>query len=320
MVTGQAGDALLDAGPEGLDALPRATVNGTPLAYCERGTGEPVVLVHGSASDIRTWEGLIPAVATSHRVIAYSRRYARPNEDIPPEIDDRMETHVEDLVALLDGLDAAPAHLVGHSWGGFICLLTAIRRPDLVRSMVLEEPPVLSLFVSTPPRPGEVLPLVVRRPRTALAILGFGARAVAPAQRAFRSGDEERAMEKFGSGVLGRESYAEVPEERRRQMRENLGTLRAQLLGAGFPPLDEDEVRRVAAPALLLSGERSPDVLRWLTNHLRELLPAAERVEIPAASHRLHEENPEAVSRAVCAFLQARAIPSGSALVSGSAA
>lgn len=195
---------------------------------------------------------------------------------------------------------------MGNSWGAFICLLTAIGHPQVVRSLVLEEPPVLSLFVSTPPRPGELVPLLIRRPRTALAILRFGAGTMAPTQKAFRRGDDEQAMRRFASGVLGKEAYEQLPPERKQQMGENLGALRAQLLGAGFPPLAEEEVRGVEAPTLLLTGERSPAALRRLIDRLHELVPNSRRVEIAAASHRMHEENPDAVNEAILGFVAER--------------
>jgi pimeloyl-ACP methyl ester carboxylesterase len=297
-------------------AIPRATastgsfgavrtvaIGGTALAYREQGEGEPVVLVHGSASDLRSWEQQLPAIATRYRAIAYSRRYARPNQDIEPGLEDQMLLHVDDLAALLRLLDATPAHLVGHSWGAFICLETAIRHPELVRSLVLAEPPVLPLFISTPPRARELLPLLVRRPRSGLTILAFAARTFAPACRAFRRGDDERALRIFACGVLGRETYERLPEERRQQARENLNTLRAQLLGAPFPPLSDDDVRGVAAPTLLIAGERSPAYMLRLTDRLQQLLPTVERVDIAGASHAMTEEDPGAVNAAILGFL-----------------
>jgi pimeloyl-ACP methyl ester carboxylesterase len=286
-----------------MSAVESVAVDGTTLAYRERGAGEPVVFVHGSASDLRSWDQQLPAIGTSYRAIAYSRRYARPNEDIEPGADDQMLPHVDDLVSLLGSIHATPAHLVGHSWGAFICLLTAIRHPQLVRSLVLQEPPVLSLFVSTPPRPKELLPLFIRRPRTAVSILKFGAGTVAPAQRAFRRGDDDTAMRRFAYGVLGKDTYEQLSEERRQQARENLNALRAQLLGAGFPPLSDDDLRRVRIPTLLMTGERSPAFLLRLTDRLQELLPDVERIEIAGASHAMQEENAGAVNEAIRRFL-----------------
>jgi pimeloyl-ACP methyl ester carboxylesterase len=280
-----------------------AVVNGAPLAYREQGEGEPVVFVHGSASDLRTWEQQLPALGVSYRAIAYSRRYARPNEDIEPHVDDQMLPHVQDLTAFLQVLGAEPAHLVGHSWGAFICLLTAVRYPQLVRSLVLGEPPVLTLFTSVPPRPSELLQLLVRRPRTALAILGFGVKAHAPAQNAFRHGDGEVALSRMSQGMLGSDTWERLSDERKQQARENLNTLRAQVLGAGFPPLRDDDVRGVAAPTLLVSGERSPAYPLRLIDRLEQLLPHAERVWIAGASHLMHEENAAEFNQAILGFL-----------------
>jgi len=49
-----------------------------------------------------------------------------------------MLPHVEDLAVFLRAIDAVPAHLVGNSWGAFICLLTAMRHPELVDDSPLE--------------------------------------------------------------------------------------------------------------------------------------------------------------------------------------
>jgi pimeloyl-ACP methyl ester carboxylesterase len=284
--------------------LKTATVNGVSLAYRDIGSGEPVVLIHGSASDLRTWHGQLSAIGADHRAIAYSRRYARPNDDIKDGVDDQMLPHVEDLAGFLAVLDIPAAHLVGHSWGGFVALLAAIRHPALVRSLVLMEPPVLSLFVSTPPRPSEILGLLVRRPGTALAIIKFGVTAFEPARKAYLHGDDEAAVRAFGSGVLGKAGFETLSEERREQAWENRKADRAQVLGAGFPPLGDDEVRGVQTPTLLMCGDRSPALFHRLTDRLTELLPNCERAEIRGASHLMHEDNAHMVNETILGFLE----------------
>jgi len=276
-----------------------ATVNGMPLAFREQGEGEPVVFVHGGISDLRTWEHQLPSIGASYRAIAYSRRYARPNRDMLPGENDQMLPHVDDLVAFLRAIDAAPAHLVGNSWGAFISLLTAIGHPEVVRSLVLEEPPVLPLFVSVPPRPAELLPLLLRRPRMALAIVKFGM-TMRTAQESLRQGDDETALRAFASWVLGRESYRRLPQARMQQMRENMSALTAE---PPFPALADEEVRGVSVPTLLVTGERSPALLLGLTDRLEELLPNVERVAIADASHLMHEENASATNEAIVGFL-----------------
>jgi pimeloyl-ACP methyl ester carboxylesterase len=58
-------------------------VDGVELHYVERGSGAPVVLVHGSLADYTYWElsDQIPLLAERHRVVAYSRRYNHPNRN-----------------------------------------------------------------------------------------------------------------------------------------------------------------------------------------------------------------------------------------------
>ena len=287
-----------------LEDAPRVDVNGVALAYREVGQGEPVVLVHGSASDMRTWHHQVPAIGAAHRAVAYSRRYARPNEPIPEGADDPMLAHVDDLVAFMEAVGAKPAHLVGHSWGGFVCLLAAIRYPEAVRRLVLMEPPVLSLFVSTPPRPLELVRMLVRRPRTAVAIVKFGATAAGPATKAYRSGDDEAGFEIFARGVLGSDTFERLSPERKAQAWDNVAVDKAQLLGDGFPPLRDEEVRGVRAPTLLLLGEESPAFLHRLTDRLEELLPNVQLSVVPGASHIMHEDNPRAVNEAVLGFLR----------------
>jgi len=286
-----------------LNGARRLDVNGAALAYRERGQGESVVFVHGSASDMRTWNHQLPVVGATHRAIVYSRRYARPNDPIPEGADDLMLPHVDDLVALMEAAEAKPAHLVGHSWGGFVSLLTAIRYPEAVRSLVLMEPPVLSLFVSTPPRPLELLRTLFRRPRTAVAIVKFGATAASPAMKAYRRGDDEAGFETFARGVLGSEAFERLSPERKAQAWDNVAVDKAQLLGEGFPPLGDDEVRGVTAPTLLIQGEESPAFLHRLTDRLEELLPNVQRTVVPGASHIMHEDNPQAVNDAILDFL-----------------
>jgi pimeloyl-ACP methyl ester carboxylesterase len=286
-----------------LEGAPRVQVNGVALAYREMGQGEPVVLVHGSASDIRTWHHQLPAIGAGYRAVAYSRRYARPNEPIPEGADDPMLAHVDDLVAFMGAVGAKPAHLVGHSWGGFVSLLAAIRYPGAVRRLVLMEPPVISLFVSTPPRPMELVHMLVRRPRAALAIMKFAATAADPATKAYRRGDDEAGFEIFARGVLGSDAFERLSPERKAQAWENAAVDKAQLLGEGFPPLRDEEVRSVTAPTLLLVGEKSPAFLHRLADRLEELLPNVQRAVVPGASHIMHEDNASALNEMVLRFL-----------------
>jgi len=302
---------VTEAAGSGFGALQHVAINGVSLAYREVGRGEPVVLVHGGLGDLRTWAAQLEPLGARCRAIAYSRRYARPNEPIAPGAADPMPPHVADLVALLHTLGAAPAHLIGNSWGAFICLLTAIEHPEVVRSLVLEEPPLLPLVLGSGPRPQPAVlaPSLRHRPRATLAVLAFGLRTSAPMAWAYRRRDAQQALQVFARGVLGRQALARLTPQRQQQMRKTADTLQAEF-SAGFLPLIEPDLRAVRAPVLLLTGEHSPTIEGALSDWLAELLPDAEQVVVPGASHLMHEDNAAFVNDAIMGFV-ARGRPPG---------
>jgi pimeloyl-ACP methyl ester carboxylesterase len=270
-------------------------INGTTLEYFEEGEGESVVLVHGSASDYRTWQFQRHEFANSFRVIVYSRRYHWPNDRILEGQNYTMAEHVGGLESILHSLDAEPAHLVGNSYGAFLCLLLAIKKPNLARTLVLAEPPIVSMFVSTPPKPLEILRLLISRPRTALSIIKFGAMGVNPAIKAAKQGNMEESTRIFGEEVLGKEAYSQLSESRLEQARIN--TIKEEFAGSGFAPFDSDQIRNIQIPVLLINGKQSPPLFHHLIDALEELLPNSKRVEISDASHIAHAVNHLPITR-----------------------
>ena len=161
----------------------RIEVNQTTLHYFECGKGEPLIFVHGAVGDLHTFQPQVQAFATSFRVIAYSRRFSPPNAP-PRETDPNpMSNHVADLRALITQLKVTPAHFVGNSYGALIALALAVDHPELVRSLVLGEPPVMHLLSRT--SVGEGL------------VLSFDRRAWEPSRKAFERGDLEDGLRKF---------------------------------------------------------------------------------------------------------------------------
>lgn len=276
-------------------------INGYRFEYHEAGDGVPVVFVHGSASDYRTWQHQQEHFSRDHRAITYSRRYHWPNEAIGADQDYSMWEHVSDLQEFVSRLDAAPAHFIGHSYGAFLCLLLAIRAPKLVRSLVLGEPPVITLFVSSSPKPREIIRLLFSRPALAVALVRFGARGVAPAEAAAKKGEVRKAMHRFGKVLLGDEYYSRLSASRIEQVEAN--AIKAEFLGSGFAPINEAQIRGIAAPVLLVSGRHSNPLFRYLTDYLETLLPRAERVELEAASHIMHEDAADGYNGFVRKFL-----------------
>lgn len=205
--------------------LEHVEVNGVRLAYVQRGAGEPVVFVHGGISDLTIWDPILEPLSRGYRAIAYSRRYAWPNEPILEGVADTIAQHARDLASLIETLELGPANLVGNSWGGFVCLVVARDRPDLVRRLVVQEPPVIPLFLGAPPSPLALLKTLITRPRTGRALAGMIFNGMQPTQAALKRGAVEESIEIFVRRVaLGDAGYDELPEWVKRHMRLNSGT------------------------------------------------------------------------------------------------
>ena len=146
------GSSLRDASAQGsacASQIKTIEINNATLHYFECGEGEPIVFVHGSIGDLNVFRTQAQTFATRFRVISYSRRYHPPNA--PPRAQDvyPLSAHVADLGALVKELKATPAHLVASSYGAYIALALAVDHPELVRSLVLGEPPLLPLLSRT---------------------------------------------------------------------------------------------------------------------------------------------------------------------------
>lgn len=132
--------------PAAAAPLKAIAINGTTLHYVERGSGPPIVFVHGGLGDYRTFQPQFDALSSNFRVVAFSRRFHPPN-DVPAGVPSySMQGHVDDLAELVKALRLGPSHVVGHSYGAYVALAFSLQHPDLVRSLVLGEPPVLPLL------------------------------------------------------------------------------------------------------------------------------------------------------------------------------
>jgi pimeloyl-ACP methyl ester carboxylesterase len=281
-----------------------ATINGTELSYIEHGRGQPVVFVHGGIGDCRDWDLQVPAFAARYRTIPLSCRGAWPNRKLEADEEITLDTFVEDLASFIKALELAPVHLVGHSSpGGFGGLLLASRYPELLRSLVLLEPPAFPLLgVNIPPTPSQVLRLLAHNPRAGIGFIKFGARGIRPAMKAFDRGDDHAGLRVFMTAAAGKERVASIPEERFHAFVGNVGPFKAQLR-AGFPEFSEDDARSIRVPTLLVSGTETPTPLTAVTDKLEEILPGVSRLNIAGASHNMFNSHPAEFNAGVMEFI-----------------
>lgn len=107
------------------------------LAYRRRGTGEPLLLLHPLALSGAVWEPVVDRLAASYDVIAPDARGHGDSEWDGKEY--WIEDLADDVVALLDSLGLANAHVLGMSMGGSTAVNLAGRYPDRVTSLVMAD-------------------------------------------------------------------------------------------------------------------------------------------------------------------------------------
>jgi 3-oxoadipate enol-lactonase len=106
--------------------------DGGQLRYFISGRGQPVVLIHGLGLDASMWKPQWPVLRDEFRAIRYDLR-GFGGSTVP----NGSYSHSDDLFALLDSLEARPAHLVGLSMGGLIALRFVLEHPNSARSLTL---------------------------------------------------------------------------------------------------------------------------------------------------------------------------------------
>ena len=135
---GGIGHSLSAAFGGGIEGMPVLEVPGARLNYRTAGDGPPLVLVHGSATDMTTWDGVVDELAREHHVVVYDRRgYGQSRHK--PVRDHRI--HAQDLTAVLAKVAGQPATVVGWSSGGNIALAVAVKHPELFSALVIVEAP-----------------------------------------------------------------------------------------------------------------------------------------------------------------------------------
>ena len=99
------------------------------------GDGPPLLLVAGLASDVSSWQTVLPALSEHFRVIVVDNRGI--GRSVPEDAPVSVDLMADDCAALIDHLGYGPVHVLGHSMGGFTALSLAARYPDRVKKLVL---------------------------------------------------------------------------------------------------------------------------------------------------------------------------------------
>jgi pimeloyl-ACP methyl ester carboxylesterase len=262
-----------------------ATVTGAgvELAYEEAGSGDPLVLVHGTVSTRSIWDEVAGLVSDSYRVIRYDRRGWGESGEPDGYRSSTVEEHADDLIALLRGLDVAPAYLCGHSLGAMVCLDVIVREPDLVRSAVIVEPPILWL---------------AERGSEAASELG------AAIQKGAAEHGPGGAIGAFVINVCGPRAPEVVGPERAAAGLRHPQGFAADMSAVSNWSIPPRALRQIDRRVVLVAGTRTLEPWAEPTRALAGMIPGAKLREADSG-HLVPNEQPQVVADAIRSLAQA---------------
>ncbi|MFN8518197.1 MAG: alpha/beta fold hydrolase [Chloroflexota bacterium] len=269
-----------------------ATRDGVAYDVHDRGSGRPIVLLHGFAGSSRTWTPVVDGLGRDRRLLLVDL-LGHGGSDAPGPTRHEVERQAADIASLIDGLADGSADVVGYSFGARVALRLALDMPGVVRRLVLESP---SAGIADP----QAREARVAADERWASLLDGGDLA------AFH--DAWEAQPVFAS-------RATLPDEVRAAIREehlaaNARGLGSSLRGAGqgaMRPL-HDRLGGLTAPTLVVAGALDP-VGRDRAAEVSALVPRARLEVVADAGHAPHIERPGSFIRIANEFLTHRGEP-----------
>jgi esterase len=220
------------------------------------------------------WGGAVAELARLGRVISYDRRGCARSERPDPYERTTVTEQADDAAALLDALEAAPAVVIGRSYGGAVAVDLALRHPDHARALVLLEGDALGLS----PVGLEWTKGLDERMRKVAAQDGVDA-----------------VYEALIDEVMGEGVWDSFPVEVRRVLSQNGPALLAELHYVEEAMPDAAAFATIDVPALLVAASDSPPEQRDMTERMAEVLPNARLVRVGGV-HLVDPASPEVLA------------------------
>jgi pimeloyl-ACP methyl ester carboxylesterase len=241
--------------------------------------------LHCTLSHGGSWRGLAELLGDRLSVTACDL----PGHGKSPEWDRARDIHDQCTEAVMPLLQRQ-MDLIGHSFGATVALRLAIEAPERVRSLCLIEPVLFAAAALEVPE----------------ALTAYR-EAAEPFSRALRDGNMPLAARLFNREWGDGRGWDRIPERTRAYI-----TARMDMIPAQEPALSEDSacllaperLARAQMPVLLMDGTQSPPIVMQINAALANRLPDARRVRVAGAGHMAPMTHPEAVARAIGAFLE----------------
>jgi pimeloyl-ACP methyl ester carboxylesterase len=261
-------------------------VSGSNVEYREFGLGEPVVLLHSSASSGDQWRALGQRLGTRYNVIVPDLYGYGGTAQWPGQGPFHLEREAEIVLALLERA-AGRAHLVGHSYGGAVALHVARRHGASLRSLTLIEPVAMYLLKGMD--------------EAAFAEITNVADDVA---HAVACGDYFGGFERFVDYWNGPGAWAGIPEAKRFAMAARLPKVLLDFYAALNESARLEDFGALTTPTMLVYGTCSPQPTRRLCKLLMQTLPHATLETIAGAGHMAPITHRDQVDTMIAAYIE----------------
>lgn len=270
-------------------SLRKIRVNGFDMTYFEQGDGKPVVFVHGTVSDHRTWSPHLQTIGQSYRAIAPDLRYFGTSEWPDDGGHLSIQNHANDLAAFIRARADDAATLVGWSYGGAVSYVVAVQHPELVSAMFLFEPS-LATFLTDPNDTQAATDDRAAMLEEGLAIAARGD--LAAAVRAFVEGVNDQP------GLWDR-----TPSGARTMFLDNARTI--PLFAAMPPPptITTDDLRALEIPVKIIIGGETRAFFKIIGRAAAQLLPSAELQIVERKIHLWPILEPNSFTRSLLNFV-----------------
>jgi pimeloyl-ACP methyl ester carboxylesterase len=262
---------------------------GAPGAYVrEAGTGTEVVCLHASASSSAQWRPLMDRLAGRFRTLAVDL-YGSGKSPAWPE--DRPLSLADEVAFLAPILAAAGtrSHVVGHSYGGAVALMTALADPGRVESLVLFEPVLFSVLIAEDPAQAGAREIAAVRDDTVAAI---------------ERGALEVSAARFVGYWMGTEAWAGMPASRRAAVATAMRAVKGEWHAAFTDPTPLSAFSALDVPILYLTGSESPASARGVARLLTRTLPRVTAIELEGVGHMGPLTHPERVNALIESYLE----------------
>ncbi len=264
--------------------MPRIPIRDTHLYFEDTGPRDrpTILLSHGLLWDTMLFHRQVAALRDRYRVVCYDHR-GQGRSEVPDVRSISIETLFEDAIALIEALELGPCHFAGLSMGGFVGLRIGIRRPDLLRSLILIE---TSADAEHPSQ--------LRRYRllnTIARTFGLGpvANQVMPLM--------------FGRTMIRDQTRRRELAYWRDRLLANRRTIDRAVNGVIERASVYDQIHSIAVPTLIIVGEEDQALPPPHSVRMHETIAGSKLMRVAGAGHTSTIERPEIINRAIADFV-----------------